>query len=464
MTVVGESWVPASDDAITTATSELITPPSGMQANDLIVVMVSAMVPSTTSITTSAAAGQLWNIGMIQTGSNPITKVYTSIFNGTWSGNPAWGWGATAATYQIWMVVLRGADFSIDGIDANCCAGNSNYATNTFAAPASPFDVTIPASTFTTSTDNAMVFAEWHSADDNTWALQTPGWSQPGGQPQWRTMAAAGGAGADSSTSIAYLTQATAGPVPAVTNRQASPAASPASDAGMWRMFAIRPGGIRKPPGTVAGDVMIASIAFGLDTPTITPPAGWTLVRRVTSSSKTTGYYSMAIFWRAADASDASVSSYVFDISNATNGWVGGIQSFSGVDTTNPIVVDGGQVTASSTTHATPSGLTTGAVANTLLVTTHMVNNGNVTGWTAPAGMTETLDFRYGKGLTGAVATSTVLQPTAGATGTKTATIAGATGYTGAAHILALRPAAGGGSNTLTITKPAGVVQNDVLI
>src|SRR3989442_9570998 len=454
MTVVGESWVPASDDAITTATSELITPPSGMQANDLIVVMVSAMVPSTTSITTSAAAGQLWNIGMIQTGSNPITKVYTSIFNGTWSGNPAWGWGATAATYQIWMVVLRGADFSIDGIDANCCAGNSNYATNTFAAPASPFDVTIPAASFTTSTDNAMVFAEWHSADDNTWALQTPGWSNPGGQPQWRTMAAAGGAGADSSSSIAYLSQATAGPVPAVTNRQASPAASPASDAGMWRMFAIRPGGIRKPPGTVAGDVMIASIAFGLDTPTITPPAGWTLVRRITSSSKTTGFDSMAIFWRAADASDASVASYTFTISNANNGWVGGIQSFSGVDTTNPIDVENGQVTANGLTHATPSVTTTGA--NRLLVTTHMIYQGNVT-WTPPAGMAETLDFHTGRALGPSVETSTVLQATAGATGTKTATASGAGTYGGLTHILALRGASGGGSSTLTITKPAGV-------
>src|SRR5207253_3541803 len=199
---------------------------------------------------------------------------------------------------------------------------------------------TIPASTMTTSTNNAMVFAQWMSADDNTWALQSGGWSQPGGQPQWRPMAAAGRAGADTSMSIAYFTQAAAGPVPAVTNRQASPAASPASDAGQYHIFAVRPAGISKPPGTVAGDVMIASIAFGLNTNVVTPPAGWTLVRRIDQASAPT--YSLAIYWRAADASDASVSSYVFGLTNAATGWVGGIQSFSGVDTTTPIDVENG--------------------------------------------------------------------------------------------------------------------------
>jgi hypothetical protein len=464
MTIVGESRMPASDDAITTAASATIVPPPGMQNKDVILLFVSAMVPSSTSIANTVSGGQTWgwSIGT-QIGSNPIQKVFKTIFNGTWTANPTFSWGATPATYQMWMIVLRGADTLTAGTqpvnDANCCSGaNPDYLSGTFLAtlPA-PFDVTIPG-TFTTSTDNAMVFAQWMSADDNTWALQNaPGWSQPGGQPQWRTMAAAGGAGADSSLSIAYFTQATAGPVAAVTNRQATLG----GDAGAYRLFAMRPGGIRKPPGTVAGDVMIASIAFGLNTNVVTPPAGWTLVRRIDQASGTA--YSLVIYRRVADASDASVSSYVFGLSNPNNGWVGGIQSFSGVDTTTPIDVENGQLTASALTHATPSVTTTGA--NRLIVTTHMVWNGLVTGWTAPAGMTETLDFRWGKGLIGAVATSNVLQATAGATGIKTATIAGATGYTGAAHILALRPAAGGGgSTTLTINKPAGVVQNDVMI
>jgi len=469
ITIVGESRMPASDDSVTTATTATIVPPAGMQNKDVILLFVNAMVASPTSITNSGGAGtggQTWGWSVSGFGTNPSQKVFKTIFNGTWTANPTFSFGATAVTYQMWMVVLRGSDTTGTGtqplFDGNL-GGAREDPTNTFGAPASPFDVTIPASTMTTSTNNAMVFAQWMSADDNTWALQSGGWSQPGGQPQWRTMAAAGGAGADTSMSIAYFTQAAAGPVPAVTNRQASPAASPASDAGQYHIFAVRPAGIRKPPGTVAGDVMIASIAFGIYTNVVTLPAGgaWTLVRRVDNSSSS---YSLAIYQRVADASDASVSSYVFGLSNATNGWVGGIQSFSGVDTTTPIVVENGQVTASALTHATPS-VSTGLVANTLLVTTHMAYNGNITGWTPPAGMTETLDLHYGKTVGVSIATSTVLQAAAGATGTKTATIAGATGYAGAAHILALRPASGGGgSSTLTITKPAGTAQNDVLI
>ena len=389
MTIVGESRMPASDDAITTATTATIVPPAGMQNKDVILLFVNAMVASPTSITNTVSGGQTWGWSVSGFGTNPSQKVFKTIFNGSWTANPTFSFGASAVTYQMWMVVLRGSDTTGTGtqplFDGNL-GGAREDPTNTFGAPASPFDVTIPASTMTTSTNNAMVFAQWMSADDNTWALQSGGWSQPGGQPQWRTMAAAGGAGADTSMSIAYFTQATAGPVPAVTNRQTSLG----GDAGQYHIFAVRPAGIRKPAGTVAGDVMIATIAFGLDTPTVTPPAGWTLVRRITSSSKTTGYDAMEIHRRVADASDASVSSYTFTISNATNGWVGAIQSFSGVDTANPIDVENGQVTAVALTHATPSVTTTGA--NRLLVTTHMVYQGNLT-WTPPAGMTETLDF-----------------------------------------------------------------------
>jgi hypothetical protein len=295
MTIVGTARTPATDGAVSTATSASIIPPAGMEVGDMVLVFASARVATSVAITVSQTGGQGWtsNAGT-GGGANPKLASFRAIFNGTWSANPAWSWGTTAATYQIWMVVVRGADastlqFSIDG---NQGTTPEDWKSGTFVAPASPFDVTIPAGTWSTSTDNAMVFAAWTSADDNTWALQTPEWTNPAGQAQWRTMAAAGSAGADSSLSVAYLTQATAGPLPAFTNQQTALGGDP----GVWRIFAIRPAGIRKPPGTVAGDVMIASIVWGNNAFTATPPAGWTLVRRVQNTSGTG--WSLAIYRR----------------------------------------------------------------------------------------------------------------------------------------------------------------------
>src|SRR2546430_15774316 len=97
---------------------------------------------------------------------------------------------------------------------------------------------------------------------------------------------------------------------------------------------------ISKPSGTVAGDVMIATIAVRPNTATITTPAGWTpVLPRVDNSA---GTASLAIYRRTADASDSSVTDYAWSTSGATFA-MGTIQSFSGVDTANPIDVWNGQ-------------------------------------------------------------------------------------------------------------------------
>src|SRR5947199_845409 len=60
MTIVGESRMPASDDSITKAASAAIVPPAGMQNKDVILLFVSAMVPSSTSIANTVSGGQTW--------------------------------------------------------------------------------------------------------------------------------------------------------------------------------------------------------------------------------------------------------------------------------------------------------------------------------------------------------------------------------------------------------------------
>ena len=123
---------------------------------------------------------------------------------------------------------------------------------------------------------------------------------------------------------------------------------------------------ITKPTGTIAGDVMIASISVRPNTATITAPSGWTLVRRVNNSNSTAN--SLAIYDKVAGGSEPASYSWTFSTST---GAAGGIQTFSGVDTVNPIDVEAGQTTTSGTTHTAPSVTTT--VANTMLVTSHAV-------------------------------------------------------------------------------------------
>jgi RHS repeat-associated protein len=217
---------------------------------------------------------------------------------------------------------------------------------------------------------------------------------------------------------------------------------------------------VTKPAGTAADDVMIASIGFRPNTATITPPAGWTLVRRMDNPNSNPN--SLAVYRKVAGASEPA--SYAWSFGGATDA-TGGIQSFIGVDTVNPVDVENGNCTpqgncanGSLTTHATPSVTTT--VANTMVVTSHSFSSSST--WTPPSGMTESIDVAsQAPGLAGqAIEGNRVVQAAIGATGVKTATAATAPDV-GNAHILALRPAALG---LITINKPAGATENDVLI
>jgi hypothetical protein len=187
---------------------------------------------------------------------------------------------------------------------------------------------------------------------------------------------------------------------------------------------------INKPTGTVQDDVMIGTIGVRPETVTITPPSGWTLVRRINNANANAN--SLAVYYKVAGASEPAT--YTWTISTNT-GAAGGIQSFSGVDTTDPIDVEDGQTTANSLSHATPSVITT--VSGAMLVTSHTFSSAAT--WTPPTGMTEGFDVSGGLQATEG---NYVIQATAGATGAKTAD-ASADADVGNAHILALTPAAG---------------------
>lgn len=190
---------------------------------------------------------------------------------------------------------------------------------------------------------------------------------------------------------------------------------------------------INVPAGTQANDVMIAGIGISANTPTVTAPGGWTLVRQTNNTSATTN--ALAIYRRVATASEPA--NYTWTIS-ANTGVAGGIMSFSGVDLQNPVDLDAGQSNASSTNQAAPTITTT--ANNEMIVTFHTMASAAT--WTPPGGMAE--GFEVASQALGAGGQSTegnyVVQAAAGASGAKTAT-AGANADRGNGETLALRPA-----------------------
>ncbi len=190
---------------------------------------------------------------------------------------------------------------------------------------------------------------------------------------------------------------------------------------------------INKPAGTVANDVLIAGVAVRPQNGTITAPAGWTLIRRLDNPNPNQS--SLVTYYKVAGASEPA--SYTWSFSTST-GAAGGIQAFSGVKTSNPIDVEGGQNTPNGVAHSTPSITTT--VANDMLVTVHAFTSS--ASWTPPAGMTEAYQGASlaipnccGISLEG----NYVVQAAIGATGAKTAT-ASNDADAGNAQIIALRP------------------------
>ncbi len=210
---------------------------------------------------------------------------------------------------------------------------------------------------------------------------------------------------------------------------------------------------VNVPAGTALNDVMIASIAYrpcsntngGACTTTITPPAGWTLIRgtNTTNGGGTGGFGSrLLVYSRVATATEPASFTWLFGGAPTHSGATAGILSFSGVDTTNPIVAEAGQTTPNSYNHSTPS-INTGTVTNTMLVSSHSVNSSGT--WTPPAGMTERVDIAS-RPTPDALGIMLEMNhqtwAASGATGTRTAIQSNPPASdTGGTHILALRPA-----------------------
>jgi MSHA biogenesis protein MshQ len=198
---------------------------------------------------------------------------------------------------------------------------------------------------------------------------------------------------------------------------------------------------IPKPAGTSTNDVLVAVIANVPANRGFRTPPGWT--ERISDAGD--GSVRLVVLTRVVSASDASVTSYTFELQSGVHtGAVGGIIATIGVDTANP--VDTSRIASSPAgfAHAVPSITTT---ARGALLLTAFTMPGATEDWLPPAGMVEGIDVAStpSRPQASGVALTVTLEArgAAGATGSRTATAdsSGIVAAAGRTAAIALRPA-----------------------
>lgn len=204
ITYVGSASNPTDNNSLGSSPVAVV-PPGGMTAGDLVILVANSTVNNVT-MTMSAQGGQAWTsqTNINTTGSQ---RIFWARYNGSWSANPSVAFSDTSNTTVVMHVFRPSASQNTWALDV---AQTSSASTPSGAND----DVTING--INTITDGALVFATWTSVDNNTWSLQTAGWTNAGGS-QYRNRQSS-----DASQSSAYRVMATAGATGDVVNRESS--------------------------------------------------------------------------------------------------------------------------------------------------------------------------------------------------------------------------------------------------
>ena len=167
------------DGSSNTTNPTVVTPPGGMLAGDL-VLMIGESRTTTANVETLAISntgGQTWTSETQVNQNNCKLRLFWCRFNGAWTPagnpNPSVSFSGTGTNQHIVVMhVFRPSNAnSVWQVDVA-------QVSSIYAAPGGAHTVTIPS--ITTITDGALVFAAWASSDNNTWGSLTAGWSTPG--------------------------------------------------------------------------------------------------------------------------------------------------------------------------------------------------------------------------------------------------------------------------------------------
>lgn len=215
-----------------------ITPPTGMLADDYVVMLLCARAASVTW-TNTVTGGQTWTSDTSQTSTTRTCQFWRTKFDGTWTADPAWDASATPNTHSAYMMVFRGVDGTTP-VDA--------AATGSTTLALSAGQSTITGGT--TATNGAIAIYCWSSLDDNAWTPVGPTTSPTGTSglstidpvpspltSAWRGRIRNQG-GSDTSVMCGWKVVATAG---ASGNEKADENDLGETDAGTWHWIALRP-------------------------------------------------------------------------------------------------------------------------------------------------------------------------------------------------------------------------------
>ena len=210
---------------------------------------------SSTALTITTATG--WtSIGNAENATSGAIRAWYKKAASASETNPVVN-GLSSANVTMLAVAAR-----VQGADADNPIDVTGTAAS-FAAPGSPFDVTVSATTTVGAV--AQVFSMVGSVDDNTWANQTGGWTDP--------ITANETGGTDASIAISHINKESAGSAGTITFRQTANG----GDTGMSLRFAIRS---YITPAVISGTTTMGA-------PTIS--AGSTVAPTVVSGSTTIG-------------------------------------------------------------------------------------------------------------------------------------------------------------------------------
>jgi hypothetical protein len=183
------------------------------------------------------------------------------------------------------------------------------------------------------------------------------------------------------------------------------------------------------PAGLLGGDVLVAQVVVRGATTVVTPPSGWTLIRRDQTSSS----MAAALYVHVAALPEPAGFTWTFGSAQQASG---GIVAYGGVDNVTPVDAHSGKYN-DSTGVVTALGVTTTVASDQLLFFASVTT---LTTITPPTGMAQR--WRDGTSSTTSYLADQALT-VAGATGNRVGT-SGAPANSNLAQLVALKPAATG--------------------